>query len=152
MRNEIGTLGENIFNLAISRNYKFRSMHLGEKWPISDFYVELIGTKRTMFFVVQIKSTDQGLNSNGNLKINLPKIKLHSLNSYYCPTYLAGVNNLTEKVYLKSINRKSHKGISSLPLIFELNKVNLDLLYDEVIEFWSNSNIEKYKSSFKHKM
>ena len=118
MSNEIGSLGEAIFNLAITRDYIFRPMHLGEKWPISDFYIELIGAKATYFFIVQIKATDKGLNSKGNLKVKLSKNKLHQLNTYYCPTYLAGVDNTTEEVYLMAINKNKRKGISSMPVSY----------------------------------
>lgn len=152
MQNDVGDLGESLFKVAITRGYIFRPMHLGEKWPISDFYIELIGTNKTMFFIVQIKSTDQGFQKNGNLKINLPKIKLHQLNSYYCPTYLAGVDNNSGRVFLTAINTNKRKGISSLPPTFELNDVNRKILYDEIERFWSNSNIETYKRTFRHKV
>jgi len=152
MQNDIGDLGESIFKVVISRGYKFRPLHLGEKWPISDFYIELIGTKKTMFFIVQIKATDQGFWGNGNLKVKLPKNKLHELNSYYCPTYLAGVDNASGRVFLTAINKNKRKGISSLPPTFELDLANQQILYDEIKRFWSNSNIEAYKRAFKHKV
>lgn len=152
MKNEIGDLGESLFKVAITREYKFRPLYLGEKWPISDFYIELIGTNKTMFFIVQIKATDKGFWANGNLKVNLPKKKLHELNSYYCPTYLAGVDNTSGRVFMTAINKNSRKGISSLPATFELTTANRKILYDEIERFWSNSNIESYKRAFKHKV
>lgn len=152
MQNEIGEKGEKIFNLNISRDYTFRPMHLGEKWPVSDFYVELIGTKKTMFFIVQIKATEQGLNRNGALRVKLPKKKLHLLNSYYCPTFIGGVDNKTEKVYLQAINKNKRVGMSSLPTKFELNKANRKLLFDEIVKFWSESNLDIYKNKFRHKI
>lgn len=152
MQNDIGNLGESIFNVAITRDYIFRPMHLGEKWPISDYYIELIGTKEVYFFIVQVKSTELGLNSQGNLKVKLPKKKLHQLNSYYCPTYFAGVDSMTEEVYLTAIHRNSRKGFSSLPTQFKLDTVNRKKLYDEVVEFWTNTNLRKYKRDFKYKI
>ncbi len=152
MQNDIGDLGEGIFNVVISRDYLFKPRHLGEKWPASDFYVELLGTKKIMFFIVQVKSTDQGYLVNKNLNVQLPKNKLHSLNSYYCPTYLAGVDNNGNRVFMTAINKNKHKGISSLPTTFELTPANRKILYDEVVRFWSNSNIEVYKRAFRHKV
>jgi len=152
MQNDVGNLGESIFNVAITRDYIFRPMHLGEKWPVSDYYVELIGTKEIYFFIVQIKSTELGLNKKGHLKVKLSKKKLHQLNAYYCPTYFAGVDNTTEEVYLTAIHRNSRKGFNSLPTKFKLDAVNRKRLYDEVIEFWSNTNLKKYKSNFKYKI
>lgn len=152
MSNEIGELGETLFNLAISRDYIFRPRHLGEKWPASDFYVELIGPTEVFFFIVQVKATHSGLNNKGNLKIKVPKKKLHNLNSYFCPTYVAGVDNDSEEVYLVSINTNRRKGISSLPTKFILNKQNRIKLFNEVKDFWLNSNIKNYKRNFNHKI
>lgn len=152
MSNEIGDLGEHIFNVEISRDYTFRPRHLGEKWPASDFYVELIGPTEVFFFIVQVKATHKGLNRNGNLKVKVPKEKLHKLNEYYCPTYVAGVDNDTDEVYLVSVNTKRRKGISSLPTNFNLNKINRAKLYDEVKKFWLDSNIKTHKRNFKHKL
>ncbi|NRS90806.1 hypothetical protein HNQ02_003753 [Flavobacterium sp. 7E] len=152
MSNEIGELGETLFNLAISRDYIFRPRHLGEKWPASDFYVELIGPTEVFFFIVQVKATHSGLNNKGNLKIKVPKQKLHDLNSYFCPTYVAGVDNDSEEVYLVSINTNRRKGISSLPTKFILNKQNRIKLFNEVKDFWLNSNIKNYKRNFNHKI
>ena len=148
--NEIGALGESIFNLAISRGLIFRPRHLGEKWPSSDFYVELEGLKERLFFIVQVKSTTKGLDSKGNLKVKANKRKLQELNAYYCPTYLAGVNTKTEEVYLIAINKNKRKDISKLPTKFKLDKDNIKLLYDDVKKFWKNSGIKTYKNSFKH--
>jgi len=152
MQNDTGSLGESIFNVAITRDYIFRPMHLGEKWPISDFYIELIGADAIFFFIVQIKSTGLGLQQNGNLRVKLPKKKLHQLNSYYCPTYFAGVDNITEEVYLTAIYRNNRKGISSLPTKFKLDNNNRQKLYNEVMEFWTNTSLKKYKSNFKYKI
>lgn len=152
MRNEIGELGESIFNVAISRDYKFRPRHLGEKWPASDFYVELIGPNEIFFFIVQVKATDKGINSKRKLRIQVPKKKLNELNSYYCPTYIAGVDNDTEQVYLVSVNTKRRKAISSLPTKFVLNKANRIKLFNEVKKFWVDSDLKNHKRSFKHKI
>jgi hypothetical protein len=149
-QNEIGDLGENIFSVVISRDYTFRARHLGEKWPTSDFYVELIGLKENFYFIVQIKATSQGLNTLNNLKIAVPKTKLHSLNNYYCPTYVAGVDVNTEKVYLIPINTKKRKAISSLSTKFELNKLNRSKLFNDVKSFWLGTGLQGYKSKFKH--
>lgn len=73
MSNEIGELGETLFNLAISLDYLFRPRHLGEKWPASDFYVELIDSAEIFFLIVKVKDTHSGLNSKGNLKIKVSK-------------------------------------------------------------------------------
>lgn len=151
-QNEIGDLGEALFNVVISRDFTFRARHLGEKWPTSDFYIELIGLEENFYFIVQIKSTDLGLNSKNKLRIQVSKEKLHKLNKYYCPTYIAGVDVKTEKVYLEAINTKRRKGISSLSTTFEVNQDNRKVLFEEVKNFWTGTKLNEYKSKFKHKL
>jgi len=151
-KNEIGEIGEKIFNLVISRDLIFRASPLGEKWPTSDFYIELIGPKEHFYFIVQVKSTDEGINGANKLKINSPKDKLHKLNEYYCPTYIAGVDVKTEKVYLFPINTKKRKGVSGIPISHELDSVKRKKLFEDVKSFWSGTNVKTYKSKFKHKL
>lgn len=149
-KNEIGEIGEKIFNLVISRDLIFRASPLGEKWPTSDFYIELIGPKEHFYFIVQVKSTDKGINGASKLKIDIPKDKLHKLNEYYCPTYIAGVDVKTEKVYIFQINTKRHKGVSGIPTTLELDSKKRVKLFDDVKNFWIGSNVKSYKSKFKH--
>lgn len=150
MNNEIGDLGEAIFNVEISRDYIFRPRHLGEKWPSSDFYVELVGLKEHFFFIVQVKSTSQGLDKRGNLKVKANKKKLKELNSYYCPTYLAGVDVRTDSVYLIPVNKNKRKDLNKLPTKFKLDTSNRKLLFDDVKTFWENTDLDTYKNTFKH--
>jgi hypothetical protein len=150
MQNEIGDLGEAIFNVEISRDYIFRPRHLGEKWPSSDFYVELIGPKEHFFFLVQVKSTSQGFDSKGNLKIKATSKKLNELNNYFCPTYLAGVDVDSNSVYLIPINKSKRKDLNKLKTKFELNAINRQLLFEDVRDFWENTNLKSYKASFNH--
>lgn len=148
--NDQGDLGEAIFNLALSRDALFRPKHLGEKWPVSDFYVELKGIEEKLFFVVQVKSSRRGLDTNSKLKLTAPKANLNKLRKYYAPTYLAGIDVKTEKVYLKPINKNVSSNISSLTTTFELNKTNRKKLYADVKRFWKKSGLLTYKSKFKH--
>ena len=148
--NEIGDLGEAIFNVEISRDYIFRPRHLGEKWPSSDFYVELIGPKEHFFFIVQVKSTTQGVDASGNLKVKAPKKKVADLNAYYCPTYLAGVNVNTNEVYLAAINKDLDKDFSKMPTVFKLDTNNRKTLFNEVKSFWENTDLRNYKDNFNH--
>lgn len=150
--NDDGNLGEILFNVAISRHHLFRTRDLGEKWPVSDFYVELKSNNK-IFFIVQVKSSRQGYSSSGKLKITAPKEKLNKLRKYYAPTYLAGVDLKKEQVYLIPINKKVKTNISRLPTSFEIeryNAKNSKILFDDVKSFWKNSGILDYKRKFKH--
>ena len=150
--NEQGVLGETIFNIAISRGYLFRPKGLGGKWPVSDFYVELISLGQHYHFFVQVKSTVQGLDTEGNLKVVVDKEKVEQLRQYHAPTYIAGVDIRTEKVYMISVNHSLDKSIQKIPTRFEVVEDNLKILFNEVTHFWNNSGIEAYKSNFNHQL
>jgi len=150
MTNEIGDLGEAIFEVEILRDYFFRARHLGEKWPASDFYIELIGPTDRFFFIVEVKSTTQGFDKKGNLNIVATKERVRALNAYYCPTYLAGVEMHSNSVYLTAVNRDKRKDMGSLPAKFILNSENRLRLFKEVQSFWKGTDVKKYKRNFKH--
>lgn len=152
MVNEQGELGESLFKVAITRNYLFRPLHLGDKWPTSDFYVELNNLNERLFFIVQVKSSIRGYDKNNNLKIHVPKTKINLLRSYYAPTYLAGVDIPGEKVYLSAINTLVTKDITRISTKFELNTSTLQLLYGEVRHFWHHSGLSIYKENYLHKI
>lgn len=151
--NEIGDLGEAIFKVAITRDGLFRPRDLGEKWPTSDFYVELIGPKEYLHFIVQVKATNRGYDKNDSLKIAAPLKKVLLLNQYYVPTYIAGVDIIGERVFLMSINRSPGKNISRMPTNFSLDindTRNRQALFNEVKEFWTNTDLKTYKTNFNH--
>lgn len=146
--NDQGDLGETIFNLALSRYTLFRPRHLGEKWPTSDFFVELNGLDEKLFFIAQIKSSSTGINTKKRLRITAPKDKLNMLSKYYAPTFLAGIDIKKEKVYLTPITKEVTKGISSLTTTFVVNKTNSKKLHAEVKRFWKKSGLLDYKRKF----
>lgn len=148
--NDDGDLGEIMFKLEISRDALFRPSHLGEKWPASDFYVELKGIAETLFFVVQVKTTSLGMNNRGRLRISVPLKKLNRLRNYHAPTYVAGVDVTNGRVYMTPIHLIAQRGISSLSTAFELNAANRRILYDDVIAFWAGAGIINYKNNFNH--
>ena len=148
MNNEQGVLGETIFNIAVSRGYLFRPRALGEKWPVSDFYVELVDFSQHYHFFVQVKSTTRGLDREGNLTITADKEKVNRLSQYHAPTYIAGVDILTEEVFLMTINAPLENNLTKMPTTFKLADSNLEVLFDEVKDFWNRSGIRKYKTTF----
>jgi hypothetical protein len=148
--NTIGEIGEKIFNLKITKSYKFLPVQLGEKYPNVDFFVELIGHSHPYYFLVQVKATKLGLNKNKKLKISIPKSKINSLAIYSCPTYLIGVDTNTDFAYIYPVNKIPRKGLSSFPTNKLLDMKTLDNLYNDVIIFWDNIKIQK--SKHKHRL
>jgi hypothetical protein len=66
MSDLIGARGESRFLVLITEPHEgerpiFRAQRLGEKWPATDFLVELVGSEDVSgFFFVQVKTTRQG--------------------------------------------------------------------------------------------
>lgn len=65
-RDALGQRGEAIFNVLMTEmdslsGPTFRPYFLGDKWPIVDFIVELVGAgAATPYFFVQVKTTRAG--------------------------------------------------------------------------------------------
>lgn len=152
MVNEQGALGEVIFDVAISRGYLFRSRALGGKWPVSDFYVESINLGQHYHFFVQVKSTLQGSDKQGNLKVYVDREKGTKLSQYHAPTYVAGVDIRTEQVFLFPLNKPLSSSMKSIPTTFELTEENLYILSEEVKIFWENSGVSTYKDKFNYNL
>lgn len=148
--NRIGDIGERLFSLIISRNYKFQPVQLGEKYPNVDFFVELLGHSQPYYFLVQIKSTERGVNRNNKLRISIPKSKVNILAKYSCPTYLVGVDIITDKAYIYPVNKPTRNNFSSFPTNKILDINTLDNLFKDVVNFWQNANIQK--SKYHHKL
>jgi hypothetical protein len=99
VRDAIGSRGENIFSNLISKFHSehgpiFRPQFLGEKWPLVDFIVELVGEGRTTpYFFVQVRATRQGLTRVGRrLRVQVAEAEVRQLASYPSPTYIVGVD------------------------------------------------------------
>ncbi|MCR4828247.1 MAG: DUF4365 domain-containing protein [Bacteroidales bacterium] len=153
--NAIGDRGESIFHSRITEHYLFNVYFLGEKAPIVDFLLEIIDSKKSYFFMVQVKSTEKGYDSSGNLKVKVSKRKYGELLKRPMPTYVAGVDNNSETVYLCSAFGDK-KSLNSMPIKHVLkqskkatSKKTLELLKQDVITYWENSKTKSYKKKFK---
>jgi hypothetical protein len=152
MKNFIGDRGEYIFTTLISEKtssgYLFNPIFLGQKWPTSDFYVELFKTSKPMFCFFQIKATSKGYTvKEQKLKINISKNNLEKLSKLPAPSYVIGINEITKKGYIISVNGDNIKAINNLPTTYPLNKTNLEKLWQEIKQFWNNSNNYDFKNN-----
>ena len=153
-RNAIGDRGETIFNTRITEGNMFKVYFLGEKAPIVDFLLEILDEDKPYYFMVQVKSTEQGLDRKGFLKAKVPQDKLKKLVRRLVPTYVSGVDIKTETVYLCSAFDEE-ADYSKIPTTHLLNfsqkqitKHNLALLKQDVINFYQYCTLKTYKSNF----
>ena len=154
-RNAVGDRGESIFHSRITEHYMFNVYFLGEKAPIVDFLLEIRDEKKPYYCIVQVKSTEQGYDAMGNLKVRVPKKKYTALYKRPLPTYVAGVDIPTETVYLcpafgdktyvRSVPRKN--SLKHSRKVTTLRTLNL--LKQDVINYWEGAKYKKYKKKFK---
>lgn len=153
--NEIGARGEFLFSSRITQGFIFRPCFLDAKWPIGDFYLEIVDEANPYPFLIQVKTTTQGYHANGKLKASVPIAKLKSLINRPLPTYIAGIDEIDEKVFICPAF-DPNVGYSSIPtssFVLDpgnkaLSLTNLLRLRDEVIDFWNNSDVTQYKSQY----
>jgi len=136
--------GESIFFVALTKLYGrpdplFNPRFLGEKYPSVDYIVELIAPSAQVipYFFVQVKATRAGYTKRDHrLKVKISDKDVARLAALPAPTYLVGVDEVSETAYLVSANGRSRKGLSSLSTQFRLNQQRQDLLFQEVLQFW----------------
>jgi len=152
--NAIGDRGESIFNTRITQGNVFKVYFLGEKAPFVDFLLEILDPNNRYYFLVQVKGTSQGYNRNGYLKAHVENSKLLELTKRDLPTYIAGVDIDNEIVYLcpafgRTVTFSSIPTTHFLKLSDKATSLQtINLLKQDVITYWQNSNSSTYKSAY----
>lgn len=153
-QNAIGDRGESIFNTRITQDNLFKVYFLGEKAPIVDFLLEILDPATPYYFLVQVKGTTLGYQAGGNLKACVEEDKMIKLLQRELPTYVAGVDVDREIVYLCPAFDPTTR-YPSIPVTHSLQLVNkvasraiLDLLKQDVINYWANSGMSNYKATY----
>ena len=156
LREVTGFRGEKILELCLT-DYQafprplFRPAFLGDKWPAIDFYVELTSVRRKrLYFFAQAKSTSAALvSSQTDLIISTKKKDIERLLFIPGPTYLFGIHEPSKRVFVRSVHQGVPvQAITRIPLDYELTSGNLQILHDEVREYWTANTHKPNSSSF----
>ena len=129
----------------------FRPGFLGDKWPSIDFYVELRKVRRrTPYFFAQAKATSRRLSkSSSSLRISTKKEDIQRLLRIPGPTYIFGVHEPTERVFVRSVHLGiMPRSITTIPVAHDLTPDNLRALHAEVREFWERNDYKPNDSVF----
>lgn len=152
--NFIGGRGEAIAMVRMTEGNIFRMYFLGEKAKTIDYIIEIVDERFPFFALIQVKSTEKGLDLNGNLLIRVPSSKLDLLLAKPYPTYLVGVDEPQEIVYFALVFTTSHCRYSAnMPLTYQLqfgnmtNIANLNKLKEDIINF--SKQFVNHKNSYK---
>lgn len=122
---------------------------LGDKAPLFDALVELVDAgKSTPLFFAQVKSTREGYQANGRLKVEVAKEDVEKMVKYPAPTYVIGVDEKQEKAYVVAVLGDMETKISSLSTAHPLNCGTLKMLWEEVRDYWKDKSMERKTSSF----
>lgn len=141
LKDVIGKRGENIVELCLTEYSNFPAplfdlTHLGDKWPVVDYYVELttVPGKRPFFFL-QAKATSTNLRKS--LAISTSREDIAGLLEIPAPTYILGIHEPSKRVFIRSVHDGvAVKAITRIPVGYELTANNLKILHDEVVRFW----------------
>ena len=160
MSDFIGDRGEALTRARLTKIVRkndtpfFRTYRLDSKAETLDFYVELVvaGKKRPYFFV-QAKATRAGYTFRNDpvrerLCVQATKAKLEKLALFPAPTYLVGIDEDLERLFIISMRKKPTRNISSITTRYELNPQNLRLLWREVRDYWRGKKMRQTSSCF----
>jgi hypothetical protein len=154
MNDTLGARGESRFLVLITEPHDrqpiFRAQRLGEKWPATDFLVELVGGDGVAgFFFVQVKTTRQGYTERGRrLKVTVAQNTVARLASVPAPTYVVGIDDVDGTGYIVSANGERLTNVASVPSDFPIDRVNRERLWEEVRAYWSSRLPGSFTSAF----
>lgn len=108
----------------------FRPAFLGDKHPIFDYLVELVGSDA--YFFVQVRATRQGYRKGSGtrrLRVNVNREDVQKMVASPIPAYLVGIDEPQEVGYLLSMNEPRKAGLGGLPARHLLDCGNLQRLW-----------------------
>lgn len=121
----------------------FRPTHLGGKYPVVDYMVDVLAPDGTSlgFFFVQVKATTKGKRITGRLPVSVSRDRFSRLARIPAPSYLVGVDVNEEVSYIIAADRTRRTGISSITRTYSLRHDSTKIiLYREVVSFWRACN------------
>lgn len=130
----------------------FRAIHLGDKYPIVDYIVDLLDARErtTGFFYVQVKATDRDASGRRRLPVRCDKLKYNALISLPIPTYLVGVNLFDDTLFVRAACRSRTQRLTSMTKSHSLATDSVKVtLYKEVRSYWKTHRIRMWKSALK---
>jgi hypothetical protein len=144
---QAGRLAELIAATDLSRPVKgrvrrplFRATFLGDKYPIVDILIDVLGRNDTSlgFFFAQVKGSTAVTAAHARLPVGVKLDRFNQLARIPAPTYLIGVDLPAETAYLVAAHRPRKVGVSTITKVFCLrdDAVRIEL-HKEVLAFWA---------------
>jgi Domain of unknown function (DUF4365) len=158
--NAIGDFGELLAATFLSRPVRgkyrrplFKPTHLGEKYPVVDFIVDVLDpTENSIgFFFVQVKSTSAACALSRTLRLDVELEKYNKLAAIPVPTFLIGVDTQNESAFMIAAPKAVLRTFSSITKKHDLADDDVRVgLYKEVAEYWrkNRSHLIKARTQF----
>ena len=139
-----GERGEAIFTAAALKPPPgetlpaFRTTHLGAKWPLFDFLVEVESPGRHPFAFVSVRATYGPRTTSGKLPVRWRRREIVAMQRLPAPAYLAGVDLNDAAVFLLSANGLS-RGLTALAPAHRIDSPLIPRWRDEVVAAWEGA-------------
>jgi hypothetical protein len=156
---QIGSFAELVATRDLSRpvggKYRrplFRVTSLGEKYPIIDLIVDVIAADDHSqgFFFVQVKGTTRATPTGVRLPVDVELDRYNRLVRVPAPTFLIGVDVISELTYLIAAHRTRTAPVSGMTKAFPLQDASVKIeLYREVRAFWQANKPILQRTRFK---
>lgn len=153
-KDHLGRRGESIAFVRLTEVCQadapyFLPHFLGDKCPLFDALVELVGTgDKPAYFFAQVKATSEGYNAKGRLRVEVKKSAVLGLVRFPAPTYVIGIDEQQERAFIVAVCGDMNRKITSLNAAHELNAGTLKALWDEVRDYWKGKDMERRSSRF----
>jgi hypothetical protein len=152
---DIGDRGQSICFLLLTElcgrpEPFFRPRFLGDKFPTFDYIVELVDHPG-MFFFVQVKATTKLYTKTNpqRLLVQVSQTDVDRMVGFRAPTYVVGIDETTKHLgFLLSVN-ETRDHVASLITSFRIDCVMLQVLHDEVRDYWQGRDMVLKGSRFK---
>ncbi|MBY0230645.1 MAG: hypothetical protein K2W96_15270 [Gemmataceae bacterium] len=132
----------------------FALHHLGDKFETLDFLVELLDAGRPgLCFFIQVRSTWKPLTKSRTpprLRIEVSEDEVRRMAGWPAPTYLIGVHQGTDRVFIVSVHEGMTEAIPSITTAHELTSLTMKLLWDEVRDYWVARDFPRRTSAFQN--
>ena len=142
--NALGERGEALFVASALKPPRgdtlsaFRTTHLGAKWPLFDYLVQVETEGRRPFAFVSVRSTESPRTATGALRVRWTRDEVEAMRTLPAPAYLAGVDLVEGAVFLRSADSLA-AGITVLP---DTHRIDCDLIprwRDEIAAAWKDA-------------
>lgn len=149
-----GSNGEDVAKSILEAFPIFRVVFMGEKYPITDFYVEIIDKNTPYPFLVQVKTTTSELDERGRLCVSVLNAKFVALCGRPIPTYVGGVDLNNDSLFIRPAFDENKHVCFIEPNMVISRKDKIDCgqkllkIKRDVVNYWENLKIREYKQAY----